>query len=118
MSHYSRIKTIIKDKATLLQCLSDLGYEVTMYTKSRRADISILIGRRQVNFARNSDSSYDMIADWDFIDKEVQKKFTESLLQRYAVKTIIAQTNQQGFNVIENTQEEDGSIRIVIRRWV
>ena len=124
MSHYSRVKTIMRDKDTLLQCLSELGHEAKIYKKVRQyrlpdnAEMSISINKRHVSFARNTDNSYDMIADWDLIGSEVQKKFTASLLQRYALKTIIAQTNQQGFNVIENTQEEDGSIRIVIRRWV
>lgn len=124
MSHYSRVKTIMRDKDILLQCLSELGYEAKIYKKARQyrlldnAEMSIRINERRVSFALNTDNSYDMIADWDLIGSEVQKKFTASLLQRYALKTIIAQTNQQGFNVIENTQEEDGSIRIVIRRWV
>jgi hypothetical protein len=124
MSHYSRVKTIMKDKDTLLQCLTELGYEVKIYQKSRQyqlpnnAKMSILINERRVVFALNADNSYDMIADWDLIGNEVQKKFTASLLQRYALTTIIAQTNQQGFNVVEHTKEEDGGIRIVVRRWV
>ena len=124
MSHYSQIKTMIKDKEVLLQCLSELGYDVKMNKQSQRgrspynADMSILLDGHNIRFGLNADNSYDMIADWDLIGNGVQRKFIESLMQRYAVKTIIAQTNQQGFNIIEHTQEADGSIRIVVRRWV
>lgn len=124
MSHYSRIKTIIKDKDILLSCLSELGYEVKTYKKSRQTrslyntEMSTIIKGHRVGFVLNDDKSYDMVADWSLIGNELQEKFTSNLLQHYALKTVIAQTNQQGFNVIENVQEEDGSIRIVVRRWV
>ncbi|MBC8231068.1 DUF1257 domain-containing protein [bacterium] len=34
------------------------------------------------------------------------------------MKTILEQTQKQGFNVVEQKQEEDGAIRLVVRRWV
>ncbi len=37
--------------------------------------------------------------------------------QRYAYQTVVSQSNKQGFQIAEQQQNQDGSIRLVVQRW-
>jgi hypothetical protein len=39
------------------------------------------------------------------------------LTQRYALNTVLAATANEGFQVAEQTQAQDGSIELVVTRW-
>ena len=38
--------------------------------------------------------------------------------REYALRMVMEQTKKDGFEVIDQTKETDGSVRIVVRRWV
>ena len=38
--------------------------------------------------------------------------------QEYARRVILEETRQEGFSVVQQVEEEDGTLRIVVRRWV
>ena len=45
------------------------------------------------------------------------ERFLSKLTQRYALNTVLAATEKEGFQVSEQTQTEDGSIELVVTRW-
>ena len=124
MSHFTTIKVQIKNGETLHDCLKELGYKVEYNKKVRgyqgdRTDAEYVI--RQDNgydlgFRRN-DEAYELVADfWGARINE--KAFINSLMQTYAHKTLMASVREQGFNVEEEETLEDGTVRVVVGRWV
>lgn len=124
MSHFTTIKVQIKHGEILRQCLLDLGYRVEEKTTVRGyqkqttpADYVI----RQNNgydlgFRRNGES-YELIADF-WGARINQQQFINSITQKYAYKTLMASVQEQGFNVEEEETLSDGTMRVVVGRWV
>jgi hypothetical protein len=131
MSHFSRLKTKIKNKEILLQCLTEMGYQVTEggtikgYAGQQTVDLSIQVGRGYgIGFVMNNDGYYEMVADWWGVKGAAPNELLTALQgrinriqQAYAMKTVLSQTESQGFNLVEKIEERDGSIRLVVRRW-
>lgn len=124
MSHFTTIKVQIKNGETLHNCLQELGYKVECNKKVRgyqgdKTDAEYVI--RQDNgydlgFRRN-DEAYELVADfWGARINE--KAFINSLMQKYAHKTLMASVQEQGFNLEEEETLEDGTVRVVVGRWV
>jgi hypothetical protein len=43
--------------------------------------------------------------------------FLKKVTQGYALQTILSETSKQGFQVAEQQNNQDGSIRLVVQRW-
>ncbi|HEY9633057.1 MAG TPA: DUF1257 domain-containing protein [Coleofasciculaceae cyanobacterium] len=124
MSHFTTIKVQIKNGEILNQTLQELGYNVEYNKKVRgyqgnKTDAEYVI--RQDNgydlgFRRNGEN-YDLVADfWGArID---EKAFVNTIMQKYAHKTLMASVNEQGFNIEEEEVLKDGTVRVVVGRWV
>jgi hypothetical protein len=126
MSHFSRIKVQIKNGEILHQTLQELGYKVECHTQIRgyrgdktQADYVI----RQSNgydlgFSRSKgDDSYELIADFWGARIE-QQNFLNPIMQKYAYKTLMASVQEQGLDVEVQETLEDGTMRVVVGRWV
>ncbi|GAP96438.1 DUF1257 domain-containing protein [Leptolyngbya sp. NIES-2104] len=126
MSHFSQIKTQIRNLTSLQSALSDLG----MDWKSGPRDVRGYRGQTQtaevvieqnngydVGFAWNG-HEYELVADLQFwnLDNSVDR-FLSKVTQRYAYHTIVNESTQKGFQVSEQQKNEDGSIRLVLQRW-
>ncbi len=126
MSHFSQIKTQIRNLAGLKSALSDLGLEwksdatpVRGY-KGQTETAAIVIEQSNgydVGFAWNG-QEYALVADMQFwqLNHSVDH-FLRQVTQRYAYHTVKATTQQQGFQVTEEQTQQDGSIRLVLQRW-
>jgi hypothetical protein len=130
MSHFSRIKTTLRDRELLTATLEELGYEVNEGGSVkgrqgiRQVDLSVRTRNGNgIGFVRDTDGSYTLVADWYGIGRKDQKilervKTTLSRVQsRYAEKIVLEKTEEQGFSLVERNVEPDGTIRIVVRRW-
>lgn len=124
MSHFTTIKIQIKNSEILHQVLQELGYEVECNTTVRgyqgdntQAEYVI----RQPNGYdlgfRRTGENYEIVADfWGArIDRQ---EFVNSLVKKYAHKTLMATVQEQGFNVEEEEVLKDGTVRVVVGRWV
>jgi hypothetical protein len=132
MSHFSRIRTTFRHRGALVRCLQELGYLVEESTtvQGHHGCHSVDIAARSkqgygIGFVQNGDGSFDMVADWWGVKASSQKKMAEKLREQagiiqkeYAKKMVLEQTAKDGFEVISQTEEEDGTVRIVVRRWV
>lgn len=132
MSHFSRIRTQFRHREALIQCLQDLGYTVELdaaikgYHGQHTVDIAVKKASGYgVGFVKNTGGTYDMVADWWGVSLTGQKKIAvklqqqaETIQKEYAKKMVLEQTAMDGFSVVSQTEEADGTLRIVMRRWV
>jgi hypothetical protein len=113
------------ERKYLLQALKDLGYayeegevEIRGFL-GNRTHVQIKIptqdSRYEIGF-KLVDGTYEIVADWWGIKEFSQQEFQQQLTQRYAYVVARAKLEAQGFNLVNETVEEDGQIRLVLRR--
>lgn len=131
MSHYSRIKTQFHNREALIASLRNLGHEIETDTVIRghhgEHTVDIAIGNLKgygIGFVRSPDGTYDMVADWWGVKGSDERKIVKELEQQagtiqkeYAKKMVLEQAARDGFEVISQAEEQDGTLRIVVRRW-
>ena len=124
MSHFTTIKVQIKNGEILHNCLQELGYKVerNIIVRGYRGDTTqaeYVIQQENgydLGFRRNGEN-YEIVADF-WGAKINQQQFVNSLTQKYAHKTLMATVQEQGFNLEEEEVLEDGTVRVVVGRWV
>jgi hypothetical protein len=124
MSHFTTIKVEIKNGEILQQTLQDLGFEVKCQTIVRgymgnriEADYVILQDHGyDLGFRRQGDS-YDLVADfWGaMIDPQ---DFVKLVMQKYAHNSLLATVKSQGYNIEQQEILEDGTVRVVVGKWL
>jgi hypothetical protein len=85
------------------------------------AAMSIDMGRYDVGVIDNQDGTYDITADWWGVEttKGVsEEEFKNELSQKYQYHNVKQACEEKGYAVEEEVNEEDGSIRLVVRKWV
>ena len=128
MSHFSTVKTELRQLEPLVKALEDMGYAPDQGERSVRgyrgqtvtADLAIAVqDGGDIGFRWNSSSeSYELVTDLDLWKQQIPvERFLSKLAQRYALNTVLAATTKEGFQVAEQTQTEDGSIELVVTRW-
>lgn len=126
MSHFTQVATKISNKELLLTCLKELGYEVEENVSIRgyrgqETPVDIAVRMRQgydIGFTLGADGTYSFVADWFGVQGVNEQQFTAKVQQQYALGTVMEQVSRQGFNVVEQQRDEDGQIRLTVRRWV
>ena len=128
MSHFSTIKTQLKDAEPLIKALNNLGYMINQeekFVKGYRGkftavDISInLPGDTKVGFKwENNSNAYELVTDLDLwkFDLPVER-FISKVTQMYAYETIISKTKEDGYQIVEQKNQNDGSIELVLTKW-
>ena len=124
MSHFTTIKVQIKNGEVLHQVLQELGYQVECNTMVRgyrgdKTDADYVIrqeNRYDLGFRRKGEN-YELVADF-WGAKINQQAFVHKITQKYAHKTLMATVQEQGFNIEEEETLEDGTVRVVVGRWV
>ena len=130
MSHFSTIKTKIKEKPILLEALLLLQYDVKenqdlVITNPDhaedhpvvRAEVAIT---NDIGFRWNEETqTYDLYSDdatWD-LDVPVSR-FLDKVTQQYARMTIHSAIKEEGFTVAEEWEMDDNSIELTVTRWI
>ena len=128
MSHFSTIKTQIKEVQPLIDALDNLGYTVDQeekFVKGYRGkftavDISMnLPGDTKVGFKWDKNSNaYELVTDLDLWKFELPvERFISKVTQMYAYQTIISKTKEDGYQIVEQKNKNDGSIELVLTKW-
>ena len=128
MSHFSTIKTQLKEAEPLIKALKNLGYTLNQeekFIKGYRGkftavDISMnLPGETKVGFKwDNNSNAYELVTDLDLWKFEIPvERFISKVTQMYAYHTIISKTNEDGYQVVEQKNKNDGSIELVLTKW-
>lgn len=126
MSHFSTIKTKIKDKFALLRALQVLGHNTDVDQKLENpADhnhdevvVQVAVGK-DIGFRLNpSTKTYELVTDLQTWDQPIPvERFLNKLSQQYAVETITESAKNDDFHVTQQTTNTDGSIELVVERW-
>jgi len=128
MSHFSTIKTQIKEAEPLIKALDNLGFTINQeekFVKGYRGkftavDISINIpGDTKVGFKWDHKSNtYELVTDLDLWKFEIPvERFISKVTQMYAYQTIISKTKEDGYQIVEQKNKNDGSIELVVTKW-
>ena len=128
MSHFSTIKTQLKDAEPLIKALNKLGYKINQEEKLIKGyrgrfttvDISMnLPGDTKVGFKwDNNSNSYELVTDLDLWNFELPvERFISKVTQMYAYQTIISKTKEDGYQIVEQKNQNDGSIELVLTKW-
>ena len=128
MSHFSTIKTQLKDAEPLIKALNNLGYNINQEEKLVKGyrgkftavDISMnLPGNTKVGFKwDNNSNSYELVTDLDLWKFELPvERFISKVTQMYAYETIILKTKEEGYQIVEHKKQNDGSIELVLTKW-
>ena len=126
MSHFSNIKTQIRNLTSLKAALSDIGIDwktgpsnVRGYQgQTRTAEVVIeQENNYDIGFSWNG-QEYELVADLQYWQQPLTvDAFLQRITQGYAFHTVINESSKQGFQVTERQKNEDGSIRLVVQRW-
>ena len=129
MSHFTKIKTSIKNKPELVEALVLLGYDVeegqqlTINNPTHAedhadwyADVSI---KNDIGFKLNKNTGeYELVAELDAWDLDIPiKRFVEKVTQQYARMTVHNSIKEMGFQVEEEWEMDDNSIELTVTRW-
>ena len=128
MSHFSTIKTQLKESEPLIKALNNLGYMINQEEKFDKGyrgkftsvDISMnLPGDTKVGFKLdNTSNSYELVTDLDLWKFELPvERFISKVTQMYAYETIISKTKEDGYQIVEQKNQNDGSIELVLTKW-
>ncbi|MDJ0555195.1 MAG: DUF1257 domain-containing protein [Microcoleaceae cyanobacterium MO_207.B10] len=126
MSHFSQIKTQIRNLKSLQSALTDLDIdwksgprEVRGYRgQTRTAEVVVEQNNGyDLGFSWNG-NEYELVADLQFWQQAWSvDRFINMVTQRYAYHTVVGESAKQGFQVTEQQKNRDGSIRLVVQRW-
>ena len=128
MSHFSTIKTQLKEAEPLIKALNHFGYSINQEEKFVKGykgqftavDISMnLPGDTQVGFKwDNNSNAYELVTDLDLWKFEIPvERFISKVTQMYAYQTIISKTQEDGYQIVEQKNKNDGSIELVLTKW-
>ena len=130
MSHFSTIKTQLKDKDVLLEAL-----ELLQYTVSEKQDLVIenpshaeehpvmnacIAVAPDIGFCWNEQTqSYDLYSDEQTWSLNVPpNRFVDKVTQQYARMTVHHTMKEEGWQVEEEWEMDDNSIELTLTRWV
>ena len=125
MSHFSTIKTKIKEKPYLIKALQLLQYDVQedvelvnpIDHQHEKVKVDVSIGN-DIGFRLNKDGVYELVADiqtWK--DPVPPRRFIENVTQQYAKATILDTITEQGFTIEKESTTIDNTIELVATRW-
>ena len=126
MSHFSTIKTKLKNKPQLVEALELLQYDVKedqelvnpIDHQHEKVKVDVSIGN-DIGFRLNSDGEYELVADIQTWNQPIPpKRFIEKVNQQYARMTVHNTVKEMGFQVEEEWEMEDNTIELTVTRWV
>ena len=128
MSHFSTVKTELRDRDALVAALGDMGHapsegaQPVRGYRGQTVTAELVVSQpngADIGFRLNPDSgSYELVTDLELWKQPVPvERFLAQLSQRYALRSILAATAEEGFQVSEQTNHLDGSIELVVTRW-
>ena len=129
MSHFSTIRTKLKNKPILQEALEILQYDVKEYQELKvtgahgigheTVEAELAIGT-DIGFRLNEITGvYELVADLETWNQPIPvERFMDKVNQQYARMTVHNVVQDMGFQVDEEWEMEDNSIELTVTRWV
>jgi hypothetical protein len=133
MSHFTRCELKMTNVEALKRALEELGWAYREAEEGQsvavrgyrgetlEADLSIDMGTYDVGVVRSEAGTYDLVADWWGIETTKglsEAEVRDQLRQRYSYHNVKMACDAQGYTVEEERNEEDGTVNLVVRKWV
>ena len=125
MSHFSTIKTKIRNKPQLIEALELLQYDVQedqelinpINHQHEKVKVDVSIGN-DIGFRLNNNGEYELVADIQTWNQSIPpERLIEKVTQQYARMTIHNTVKEMGFQVEEEWEMDDNSIELTVTRW-
>ena len=129
MSHFSTIRTKLKNKPQLQEALEILQYDVKEYQELKvtgahgigheTVEAELAIGT-DIGFRLNEITGvYELVADLETWNQPISvERFIDKVNQQYARMTVHNTVKEMGFQVEEEWEMEDNTIELTVTRWV
>lgn len=135
MSHFSEVKTKIKNRETLKKALAKLGFEIVeaeagssvdvrgYFGESQAAEFKILTSTHyDIGFRLNEEGTYEIVGDWELLPKVSGiecEAFTKQVKREYAHQSVLAIAEKMGYGVEYANQgaDENGEMQISVKQW-
>ncbi len=130
MSHFTTVKSKIRDLQCLKQALDDLNYEYTESEEGAKvrgylgqtetADLVIRASKTYDVGVRRTADGFELLADWWGVETTRglnEEEFVNQLTQRYAYHKVVKEVKARGFS-IETEEEETDTIQLTVRKWL
>jgi hypothetical protein len=130
MSHFTTLKTVVRDRDVLCEALRFLHHEFRVgenlsvrgyQGQTESAEIVVQTGcAYDIGFRREPDQTYGAVADWDWgIKRQAQARFQrdaflQQVNQAYARCALVQQAREHGYIVEEERVLAGGEIEIVV----
>ncbi|MCT0198265.1 DUF1257 domain-containing protein [Synechococcus sp. CS-1325] len=127
MSHFTTIRTRLMEASYLHMALVDLGHTVQhgpvtvngYQGNTTTADLKIITSNSSYDIGfQNTTAGFELVADWWGIRGIEQTSFLRQLHQRYAYHAAQEALIAEGFSLVEEEQQQDGTLHLVLRRSV
>ena len=126
MSHFSTIKTKLKDRKALLHALMLMGYPVDInQTMKNPADhiheevIADVTAGNNIGFRMNrTTGEYELVTDLQTWDEPIPvKRFIDKVSQEYAIWVVTMTAEEKGYEIESQEVKNDGSVEMLVTRW-
>ncbi len=130
MSHFTCIKTQIKERPYLIEALELMGHDVEenkalvisnpSHAEEHPAFLADVAIKNDIGFRWNKNTeTYELVAELDTWDLDVPvSRFIEKVTQQYARMTVHGTIKEEGFEVAEEWEMDDNSIELTVTRWI
>jgi hypothetical protein len=125
MSHFTRIKTKLVNGDLVAQSLTELGIQ---FQRGNQTIKGFMGGRTKAEFKIPTSSAsydiglnltngaYEIVADWYGVKNFKQNELVTQLNRTYSILATKQSLENQGFNLISETVEKTGEVRLLLRR--
>ena len=130
MSHFTCIKTKIKERPYLIEALELLGHDVQenqelVITNPDHAEDHPVVHAEvaisnDIGFRYNEETqTYDLYSDHATWNLNVPvERFRDKVNQQYARMLLHGTVKEEGFTVQEEWEMDDNSIELTVTRWI
>ena len=126
MSHFTCIKTKIKERPYLIGALKELEYDIQenflldnpVNHQHEQVHVEVAVNN-DIGFKWNNETeTYELVAELDAWDLNVPvSRFIEKVTQQYAKVTLEETVKEQGFTIESQSTKIDNSIELLVTRW-
>lgn len=133
MSHFTKVKTKIKNFVRLKDILKKLNYSYEESTEDgtinihgwNKEETEALLkiktgGSYDIGVIQNKEGFYEFIADWWGVETTTgltQDDCINKITQQYAYTTIIEKIRKKGYDLVTEEVDDKQNIRLVVRKW-
>jgi hypothetical protein len=133
VSHFTTVKTKIKDLVCLVRAIEDLGYTFTKAEEHQQVKVKGYQGQTtDAVLAIHASKTYDIgvkltavgtcefVADWWGVDTTrgvSEDEFIKKLTQRYSYHKVMEEIRKKGYQIESQETKEDQTIQVRVRTW-